>query len=390
MCDRCQENTTQIFPTCERCDECTTAWQDVISSLRVDVEATLEIISQLNLTTIIIDGDEIPALTALFDLIRNIEEVLNSSQIDILTQEVTSTHAFLCNLTSQLLNLTDRASLIEQQLRTIENTSDYILSELERLRLSLMQLHREYLNITESFPDYELFDSTPYVNLTRDALEQSDRANDIVRDNVTVFLADIQVYLANYTAKLNESQFNETLVNNLERLARLSDNLTIFEELVSEANQKLCGSAINGSCDGECGGVNCSTCGTGGNCSSLVRDAEEAVNLSSVALQLAQEALADIQEQVQRLEALMVRIERLKENATEAEEFANETYVGAGRLLSEVEVLIGMIETELTASRVDPQDIINVENKTLALRLPGTPEEVRKGGRGEGEGEGEG
>ena len=369
QCDVCRDNTTGIFPSCEPCDECTGQWQRRIDPLREDVETTLELIDTVNGT-----AGELPALQPIFDLLDQIEAILSTSEIDILSQDIQSTHALLCELINQTQLLIQRALVVENQLDNIENISQSISSELSTLIASLVALESELRNISLFLDSIEVLDPLPYLILAEAARERSDAADEVITANVTSLIEDTETILLNFTTKLNESDVIVQQLENTEALSFLSQRLAVFQDLIREANRELCGAQSNDSCE-ECGGVSCMNCG-GDGCDSLVNDAAEAVNISETALQIARGQLAAIQILVEDLQSLMREIETVSNSSTRTEEFANETNTRAGTLVQRIRELIQEIEVELNMTRIDPNEIGILENQTLSLMLPILPDAV--------------
>ena len=370
QCDACRDNTTGIFPICEPCDECTGQWQRRIDPLQEDVETTIELIGMLNGTNV----TDLPALQLIFDLLNQIEAVLNASEIDILSRDVQSTHALLCELINQTQLLIQRALIVETQLDNIESISRNISSELDTLIASLVALESELRNISQFLDSIEIVDPLPYLLLAQEARERSDTANEVITMNVTSLVEDTQTVLLNFTTKLNESDFVAQQLENTQSLSLLSQRLAVFQDLIREANRELCGSQSNDSCE-DCGGVSCESCG-GSGCDSLVNDAAEARNISEMANQIAREKLMAIGDSVDDLESLMSEIEIVSNSSTRAEEFAVETNQRASTLLQRIRQLVREIEAELNVTRLDPDEIGRLENQTLSLMLPILPEDV--------------
>ena len=370
QCDTCQDNTTGIFPTCEPCDECTGQWQRRIDPLQEDIETAIELFSMLNGTNV----TDLPALQLIFDLLEQIEALLNASEIDILSQDIQSTHALLCELINQTQLLIERALIVESQLDNIESVSRNISSKLDALISSLVALENELRNISQFLDSIEILNPLPYLQLAQEARQRSDAADEVIRINVTSLVEDTQTVLFNFTTKLNESDFIVQNAENTQALSLLSQRLAVFQELIREANRELCGAQSNGSCE-ECGGVSCQSCG-GSGCDSLVNDAAEALNVSEMAVQIAGEKLLAIQTSVDDLESLMREIQIVSNSSTRVETFALETNQRASSLLQRIRELVREIEAELNVTRLDPDEIGRLENQTLSLMLPILPEDV--------------
>lgn len=363
----CQRNTTRIFPSCELCDECTGQWTQRIDQLEDDVTATITLISMLNFTDIIVDRGELPALDILFELIREIQIVLNMSQIDFISSVVQSNHSRICTLINQTQLLIDRAILIQNQLNSLENISENIRDELTIVIQTLVELQSEFQNISQLM-NFTMVDPTFYIDLARVALERSDEADQLINTNVTTLITDAQAFVANFSTKRDESGFVNRQQNNTERLLILRQRLDAFENLIAEANQRLCGGGSNGTCGGECGGVSCDVCG-GEGCDGLVSDASEALNVSRRALAIVEDKLGRIRFQVDALTVIFSEAEIVRNDSIRAERFATDTRDKAEELLRDLMELISEIESELNVTRVDPNEIGRLENMTLSLML---------------------
>ena len=366
-CDLCQRNTTGVFPSCELCDECTGQWTRRIDQLQDEVETTVTLVSVLNFTNTTVCEDECPQLDILFELIQQIRVVLNMSQIDFISIVVQSNHSRICTLINQTQMLIDRAILIQNRLSNLENTSEGIRDELTIVIQTLMDLQSEFQNISQPM-NFTMVDPTFYINLARDALERSDEADQLINTNVTTLISDTQSSVANFTTKREDSAFEDRQRNNTERLSILRQRLDAFENLIEEANQRLCGAGSNGTCGGECGGVSCDVCG-GEGCDSLVSDASEALNVSRRALAVVEDKLGRIRFQVDALAVILGEAEMVRNDSSRAEEFAADTRDKAEELLRDLRVLISEIERELNVTRVDPNEIGRLENMTLSLML---------------------
>ena len=366
-CDMCQQNTTGIFPSCEPCDECTGQWTRRIDQLEENVGTTISFIATLNLTNVTVDEEDIPTLDILFDLLQQIRAVLNMSQIDFISNVVQSNHTRICTLINQTQLLINRAILVQNRLDRLENTSESIRAEVVNLIEILTALQNEFENISQ-LTNFTSVDPSFYLSLAQAALERSNRADQLINTNVTTLIADTRSLVANFSTKREESRFVEQRQNNTETLLMLRQRLDGFENLITEANRRLCGARVNDTCVDECGGVSCDVCG-GEGCGSLVSDASEAANVSRRALAIVEDKLQQIRSQVDDLDEILRDAEMVRNDSTRAEEFAGETRTKAEELLRDVRNLTSKIEGELNVTRVNPDEIGRLENMTLALVL---------------------
>ena len=338
----------------------------------------MEFIGSLNLTNQTNAGVT-PELEALFDLVAEIRAVLNTSMIDSIASDVNATHLLVCSLLARTESLLQQALQAEGRIQYLESVSGDITEQLERLQLTLLQLDTEFRNISLTFAQ-ENFSSVNFIEflqLARSAQERSNIANSIIEDEVATLLNQTTDTLAIYNRTLISSNFESIQTAITETLATIEGRIEVFRAFIAESNRVLCGAANNtgADCVLQCGGVACEICG-GDSCSGLYSDSVTALNTSQTAVRLAEEALTRIQAQVNELRSFLAEVELSQSSAIEAESFANATGVKAEGLLRDLQTLVGQVERELNAQRIDPELIGRRENMTLSLQLDLLPEEV--------------
>lgn len=380
-CDDCSLDSSGVFPNCQACDECTTQWEDKIFPLEEQIETTIEFIGSLNFTndTSVGDPGDIPELEILFELVSDIKRVLNTSIIESLSSDVNSTHLFICSLLSETTDLLERAREAENQIESLELVSSSITEQLDILRVMLMQVELEFLNISFTFnqEDFVTVDTSEYLELARIALERSNTADQLIQENVTGLLNQSVDILNTYNSTRMSSNFQSNHVLLVQSLVSIDERVDVFKLFIAESNQVLCGAenSTNVDCDLDCGGVACATCGSG-SCNSLYSMSQDALNISQRALSLAEDALVRIQLQVDTLRSLLTDIEQTQRDAAGVEGFVNETRLRAESVLNDLQMLVVQIEQELDRRRVDPDEIGRRENMTLSLQLDLLPDEV--------------
>ena len=367
-CDACEEGSTGTFPECQQCDECSDQWQKRIDLLSLQVNNTLETIGDTNVTGAVLDD--------ILSLLRDIQALLSDSRIDLLSQDVQSLHLRLCTLINQTQDLINRGIIIENQLDSIENETELIRVQLDPIMTTLLDLQREFLNLSELVAGFEPFNATLQLRLAREVIDRSNQADRLIRNNVTSLLNDTQLTLDQYDFLLTSNDVVSTQSDIELRLAALNDRLVEIRSFIQLANELLCG-ATTDSCNDPCGGITCGRCG-GGNCDSLVSMAGDAVNMSTQALQISQSLLANVLQEIAELEQFLSDIATLRNASLETEAFVNDTNTNAFELLRSLQDLISAVEGELNATRVDPDEIKRIENQTLALELLLNREEVCK------------
>ena len=373
LCDLCAANTSQIFPICEPCDECTEQWIRRIVPLEEQVQGTIEFVSSLNLTNVTRD---IPLLDELLSLARDIESLLSNSTFDMLATDVENFNARLCQLINQTDDLLVRGAAVQAELDRIGAGREEIQRRLPVLMNSLAQLRTDFENISMIFETQEFasVNSTFYIELARRALERSNAADLLVRENVTSILNETVLLLEMFNATLDENDVIGTSERLQEAVTNINSTVGEMQAFIMIASQRLCGMG-NGICL-ECMNESCEVCPSGIRCDGLIAKADLASNISTSTLAMAEDLLQQIMSEVQVLEELLDRARRVQRGADEVTNFVYEIRNASLELIENIQLLTNELERELNATRVVPDDIGCLENMTLSLQLDLLPNEV--------------
>ena len=373
LCDLCVANTSQIFPSCEPCDECTEQWLRRIVPLEEQVQGTIEFVSSLNLTNMTRD---IPLLDELLALARDIEALLSNSTFDMLAMDVENFNARLCRLANLTDDLIMRGAAVQAELDRSRAGGEEIQMKLPMLMNSLTQLRADFENISMIFESQEFVsvNSTFYIELARQALQRSDTANQLVRENATSLLNETILALETFNATLDENDVREINDRLLEAVSNINSTVREMQGFITIASQRLCGMG-NDTCL-ECINESCEVCPSSIRCDGLIATADLASNITSSTLVMAEDLLKQIMSEVLALEVLLERARSVQRGADEAANFVYEIRNASLELIENVQSLTRELEEELNATRVDPGDIGRLENTTLSLQLDLLPNEV--------------
>ena len=384
-CDECLINETGrgIFPNCDECDECTDQWEERIAPLQTDVLDTATLIAGLNLTADQLVAD-IPGLADLLQLIQDIEDTLGGSQVEMLSSDTQVTHGVVCGLLNRTRELLERGRMLEEELATSEATAGTILSNLTATMSTLSRLEQELDEIASFVDSVSIPDnSTRLLEAVQSALRRADAAERLVRVNFTSALLEIQSVLGEFNS-LNVSTVEDLNIFLLALANDLQGRASQLQALVDEASARLCGSSGNGNetCDAECGGLGCGTCGGDGSsdvvgsCDGLSPRASQALNTSRRALEIANGLLFEVQTRVNTLRELLERAQDALQEAGLVEEGARELRRIADGILLGIRNLLIELERELGVARIDPDEIGTNINTTLTFQLDISLEEV--------------
>ena len=377
-CDRCQGNSTEFFPTCEACGECTGQWQSQINPLRTEVDATLELI---RVTTVTVTPEEVPLLNQLLSVLSEVREILGESRIDSdLAGNVTTLHDRLCRLTNQTRDLFERAVAVSNEITRLDAGVNAFENATLRLATLLGELQSELEQLSAEFGNLTALDLSPdsYLALALEAEERSAVADQLISRNVSGLITITERILASYSQRITESEFLRRQMENLRLLSDLSQRVSEYEAFLTEASSKLCGSGLNdpdGTC-GVCGGVECDTCGGSPGCNSLVTMAGESLDVSRRALEVAGGLRNETLARVAQLRLLLMEISSLRNDSLDAESAARDVHTRARDLDQRVRDLLETLQRQLVEDRINPDTIEQVENETLSLKLKLNQDEV--------------
>ena len=382
-CDRCQGNTTDFFPSCEPCDECTGQWQARINPLRANVEAALELARMTSMTP----GPEgVPILVVLVNTLNEVREILDTSRADSeLAGNVTELHRRLCELTNQTQGLFERTVAVDDEITRLEGDVGSFEDETTRLASLLLELQEEFETLSVEFRNISIpdLDPQPYLTLAEESEERSAMADQLISQNVSVLLSLTENLLEEFNGELNSSGLLERQIENLRIISLISQRVSEYESFLVQASSELCGgggaNATSGeSCDGECGGVGCDNCGGSPQCNGLVTMAAEAVVVSREALEIAENLRNQTLSRLAILRTLFANISALRNETLDAELAARRVQMRAEGLWIEVRGLRDDLQRQLQDERIDPDIIEEVERETLSLALIVTRDEVNE------------
>ena len=379
-CTHCEANSTDLFPFCEPCDECTGQWQARINPLRAEVESALELARVTSMTP----GPEgVPLLVVLLNLLGEVREILDESRIDPeLTSNVTELHDRLCELTNQTQGLFERIAAVDNEIARLDGDTDRFENETSRLVSLLADLRDDFEKVSAQFGNILIpnVDFRPYLSIAEKAKERSDDANRLISQNVTTLLLLTEGLLEDYRSELNESGIIKQQEENLRILSAITQRVNEYKSFLIQANTQLCGVTLNSSSGdtcGECGGIQCDTCGGSPQCNGLVSMAAESLVISRQALEVAEGLRNQTLGRVAALESLFAEISELRNETLDAEAAAREVQLSADQLLQEVTGLRDDLRRRLEEERIHPDIIEEVERETLSLSPPTTQEEVK-------------
>ena len=377
-CDQCLPNiTTGLLPYCELCDECSTRWNSPINEL--ESAGTESIVKAENVTTTQVVHTEIEKgrqlVSTLFDLLRQIQELIQGSMITMLRTSVTGLNALLVANVNIAKNLLERIEIVLQEVdytRMIVDTQlvrlENVESEFEHLKSLLGNISKEIGGF--DFPGFQL-----YINIIEQAVLRSNESYGVTIETIIPAITQSNSNLNRFADKRNIFVLIRDEVLSL--ISTVEEILNEYEVVFEEANLRLCGGQLNSNdvCDDECGGVICDACG-GDECGGSASQVFRANNISNAALEevkrlrnmVLQEFDYLIQANDSSLESSITH-RRIQLSAERAQLSIND-------LMINVSNLTDIVNTLLATRLPNIQQMELLQNTTLELNISQTPEEV--------------
>ena len=389
-CNHClATGTTGILPFCERCDECSIQWTEPIYLLGKNVSHYVAMTTSLNVTNV--SYTEHPngrvLIKPILNLLMEIETLLNGSKIEQLLRDVQDTHIDITNFIDVIRNALLRASTIEQGLQITNRTANTQLMQLHQIISDFQTLLILLRNITRDADIIGLVDFSDYVNRINAAVNSSDESKEAVDVIVIPSLSESEDKLAIFATK--EMQFLNISEDVVRLLSTLRNYTRYYQNLVIEADQKLCGKVIpamsdslcgcysnNERCKGDCGGIGCKICGGDGTCNGSVSDVMRAANLSSEALDLAKDFQKALQSEIATLQEANMTSVIAKMNAGEAQLLSERVRKNISELVQSIHSFTVDVWSVFNSSLPNITIIEQLIEETESFQLSRTPEEV--------------
>ena len=373
-CDQCLPGTTGLLPSCEQCDECSSAWEGPVQTLEASATKYIMIADSLDVTNI----TSTDILQPLLSLLEQIDANLTSSAIDNLLNTTLDVFGELCSKIMLLEGLLHRAVIVEVELNHTLTEATVLNLELAQIITRLQFLVSLSKNISAEAARLKPADFASIVDTIREAEERSNATLQLVETVFHPTIDEANETLHAFLSKESEFLFivNETIPLFLE----LDAAVEWYRLLVHNASRKLCGNPQGQNCDsGECGGVGCELCGGGEDCNGSLDQVLRARTTSDLTLDEVKELLDSLMNTTSGLRqaksdsqlALSVSIEAAAK-AGAAESQASSLFLDTDKLLL---IVVDALSNNLSLFSL--KILETIENETLLLRISKTPEEVR-------------
>ena len=368
-CDRCSPTgTTGVFPFCEPCNECSSRFNRPISQLEAEIDQAEQDVNELMNRTETIDDS---LLESLQQLLVEIERLLESRNITMITSDAVSTYNRLCDLIDRMRDLLNRLQTLQGNVTNSTSEVNSLIQQGTNLLDRFIQFGSLFQNVTEQVRALEEINFTAQLAMLESASNRSNRFYNLVRQNVTGLADQTNQTLTELNLKypIFLNLRNMTLV----LLETLREKILEYQMFIQEASITLCGS--EGDCTGECGGVMCDSCG-GMRCNGSISQVLRAANVTRQAQETSNQIYQELLTAINTLTTARNISETANTTSFMAEEEARQAMSTALELLTLVQTLLVDVQRELATPIPDVSQIETLQNETLTLQLTSTPEEV--------------
>nr|CAB3263373.1 laminin subunit beta-1 [Phallusia mammillata] len=364
-CDSCLRGFTGQIPNCESCGECFGNWDSIINGLEDETDKAIGKAESIGET----------GITGIYDKeFNDIEASLPIQTPSMDDDNVDSLVEMIKNKTrQQQQTLVD----LEQSMAEIRADDDAVKQEMEDLNAQAQAVEDKLENLREQKQNISRVSPVAAFKQVKDSYDASAR-----------YLKEAEVASTEPGSLVEQSEQIRTEVeasldlNKIEfddKLSQVEMDLVMRKEdvdalTISQLNKDVCGKATEG-CDETCGGAGCDTCGGIG-----CKGAAQAANDAKDRAQKTQETLNRIAEETgdlrSRVEVAKANAQTAKTEAQTARDRAQEVENTVRTQNSKIRNLIQDIRSFLSSDRADPNDIVVMANRVLALNLPVTRDQI--------------
>ncbi|KAK6480575.1 laminin subunit beta-1 [Huso huso] len=377
-CDQCARGFTGNFPRCAPCHPCFEEWDELVCTLRRELDKIQEKVKQIQESGVTSD-DSVERIQKLEEKLAQIQSLINDRSREMLYHSV---HQTAERLRKEVVQTDRRLQVLSGELNSTMHGEKQQREHLGQLETELRELNdtvtkrrRELENLISAGTSEKFENVRKYYQESLDAER---------RANASVSGSDSPVEQSQETRNLTESLMNKkkdeffrTMTAQKKSLKELQAKTKDLDKSINNLSAKVCGSKKNGNgcVDDPCGGANCRDdfgnrkCG-GGSCNGTLSASVRALNLvesKTKEIEAAAQDLDNIQKKLQDVAKLTQDIKAQAEGTLTKAQRTKDEIVSSNQKLRE---FIQKIRDFLTVDGADPKDIELVARQVLSISLP--------------------
>ncbi|MGH0162053.1 UNVERIFIED_CONTAM: hypothetical protein FKN15_042285 [Acipenser sinensis] len=372
-CDQCARGFTGSFPRCAPCHPCFEEWDELVCTLRRELDKIQEKVKQIQDSGVTSD-DSVERIQKLEEKLAQIQSLINDRSRELLYHSV---HQTAARLRKEVVQTDRRLQVLSGELNSTMHGEKQQREHLGQLETELRELNdtvtkrrRELENLISAGTSEKFENVRKYYQESLDAER---------RANASVSGPDSPVEQSQETRNMTESLMNKkkdeffrTMTAQKKSLKELQAKTKDLDKSINNLSAKKNG---NGCAEDPCGGANCRDdfgnrkCG-GGSCNGTLSASVRALNLvesKTKEIEAAAQDLDNIQKKLQDVAKLTQDIKAQAEGTLTKAHRTKDEIVSSNQKLRE---FIQKIRDFLTVDGADPKDIELVARQVLSISLP--------------------
>ncbi|XP_046984371.1 laminin subunit beta-1 isoform X1 [Schistocerca americana] len=371
-CNECARGYLGSAPQCSPCGECFTNWDRILNELRDQTNRIIQDASKIKQT------GATGAYTREFDQMeKKLEEIKQMlSNTSISSQDLESLNKLVEDLRGTLNHSSHGLDDVE---KILQNATQRILlahEALRDLRVKKDRLNATALGLKENATRLQEANVEGALNLTREAWERSEKAQQIADDSQSAIAdSERQCKRAETLVNRTSNQFLRLQDENTEALADLETKLLELEEQIPDINNQVCGKRGD-PCDKLCGGAGCGSCG-GLSCE------QGAVTMAERALKFAEDARKTVEDKEAEADDLLRGVSQARQETVNANTLAQEAYDKAlearnrsDDVTTRTQNFIDELQKFFDEEGASPSDIRTLAKEVLSKNIELEPESI--------------
>ncbi|XP_078409588.1 laminin subunit beta-4 [Cetorhinus maximus] len=360
-CNKCAWGYCKEFPKCTPCHPCFKLLDEEICALIPAIES---LFNKTNSVPGVKLGPSFERFKKLEKKIAALAKILNDSVISPDAFERTMDYFVKISETKMQIdpnvNISNGTKELNRDIDDLNKEVDKLIQDVSRFRKN----SRMKANINGSFEDIETY----YQN--SEASQQKVNDSEVLLNNSKI------------TREKAAALLDKAMLIDRNRIHALKNKTKLLD--LSIINNEICGAQGNLSCDEDrCGGALCRDrfgnriCGAP-NCTGALSEAKSAKTRADETMDQMNRLLEKLQNTISMIDSLRKMTQETKEKATKLSNRVTKTKDELEKEKQESKAIISKVKEFLTADSVSSEDLEKIANHVLSIKLPITPEEVRK------------
>ncbi|KAM9497011.1 laminin subunit beta-4 [Clarias gariepinus] len=354
FCEKCAPGHVQDFPACEPCHPCYHLWETNVTDISQAIENMKVLLSKYEGSLSVNDKRHQEKIQKLNEKLQSLVSMLGYDRDDLGSVE---------NFLNQIRNLTetiDPNTIIVDPSKLLESEIDHIYQEFKRLLDDLKKKIEAGQRID--------------LKKLNDDLEKIRKLHaGFLKDEERVKKARNKIDTSRLIRQDIKKELTKCQLRPLDVLEKKVKGLS-----VAKLNEEICGAPGDVDCEiAVCGGALCGKCG-GPSCTGSLPVALNATDT-------AKKIKAGIQSLLQNLTEAETKVKDIKnmnrDVKTKAQNMKDKVLRNKNKFekaKNETKKLIERVREYLSAETMEPEDIDKVASTVLAIKLPSSPDEIRR------------